>query len=170
MGHFSFRRPLEQSLLQSIWYEVGIGCGRDTSSSPTGCCSEAGGEGIRTKLMKDGHIDTVIGLPTNLFYSTGIPVCILVPKKCNKPDDVLFIKAAEHFVKGKRQNQRTNEHIGKIIETYQFRKEEDCYSKRVSMERATTSTSLATSALPWARKKSTWVPYRRNWARSKNRS
>jgi len=63
-------------------------------------------ERIRTKLLKDGHIDTVIGLPSNLFYSTGIPVCILVLKKCKKPDDVLFINAAEHFVKGKRQNQR----------------------------------------------------------------
>jgi type I restriction enzyme M protein len=81
-------------------------------------------ERIRTKLLKDGHIDTVIGLPANLFYSTGIPVCILVLKKCKKPDDVLFINAAEHFVKGKRQNQLTDEHIAKIIDTYQFRKEE----------------------------------------------
>jgi len=92
-------------------------------------------ERIRTKLLKDGHIDTVIGLPANLFYSTGIPVCILVLKKCKKPDDVLFINAAEHYAKGKRQNQLTDEHIGKIIETYQFRKEEDRYSKRVSIER-----------------------------------
>jgi type I restriction-modification system DNA methylase subunit len=68
-------------------------------------------ERIRTKLLKDGHIDTVIGLPANLFYSTGIPVCILVLKKCKKPDDVLFINAAEHFVKGKRQNQLSPEHI-----------------------------------------------------------
>ena len=90
-------------------------------------------ERIRTKLLKDGHIDTVIGLPANLFYSTGIPVCILVLKKCKKPDDVLFINAAEHFVKGKRQNQLTPEHIAKIIATYQFRKEEERYSRRVEM-------------------------------------
>jgi type I restriction enzyme M protein len=90
-------------------------------------------ERIRTKLLKDGHIDTVIGLPANLFYSTGIPVCILVLKKCKKPDDVLFINAAEHFVKGKRQNQLTPEHIAKIIETYKFRKEEPRYSRRVDM-------------------------------------
>jgi type I restriction enzyme M protein len=50
-------------------------------------------ERIRTKLLKDNHIDTVIGLPSNLFYSTGIPVCILVLKKCKKHDDVLFINA-----------------------------------------------------------------------------
>ena len=92
-------------------------------------------ERIRTKLLKDGHIDTVIGLPANLFYSTGIPVCILVLKKCKKPDDVLFINAAEHFVKGKRQNQLTDEHIAKIIATYQFRTEEDRYSKRIGMDR-----------------------------------
>lgn len=90
-------------------------------------------ERIRTKLLKDGHIDTIIGLPANLFYSTGIPVCILVLKKCKKPDDVLFINAAEHFEKGKRQNQLTEEHIAKIIDTYQFRKEEPRYSRRVEM-------------------------------------
>ncbi len=94
-------------------------------------------ERIRTKLLKDGHIDTVIGLPANLFYSTGIPVCILVLKKCKKPDNVLFINASgpENFEKGKRQNRLTDEHIAKIVDTYQFRKEEERYSKRVSMER-----------------------------------
>ena len=90
-------------------------------------------ERIRTKLLKDGHIDTVIGLPANLFYSTGIPVCILVLKKCKKPDDVLFINAAEHFVKGKRQNQLSAEDIAKIIKTYQFREEAPRYARRVEM-------------------------------------
>ena len=90
-------------------------------------------ERIRRKLLTDGHIDTVIGLPANLFYSTGIPVCILVLKKCKKPDDVLFINAAEHFEKGKRQNQLRPMDIEKIIDTYQNRKEEPRYSRRVNM-------------------------------------
>ena len=90
-------------------------------------------ERIRTKLLKDGHIDTVIGLPANLFFSTGIPVCILVLKKCKKPDDVLFINASEHFEKGKRQNRLREDDIEKIVDTYQFRKEEERYSRRVSM-------------------------------------
>jgi type I restriction enzyme M protein len=90
-------------------------------------------ERIRQKLLKDGHIDTVIGLPANLFYSTGIPVCILVLKKCKKSDDVLFINAAEQFVKGKRQNLLAPEHIAKIIDTYQFRHEEAQYARRVGM-------------------------------------
>jgi type I restriction enzyme M protein len=89
---------------------------------------------IRKKLLDDGHIDMVIGLPANLFYSTGIPVCILVLKKCKKSDDVLIINAAEHFEKGTRQNVLTTEHIDKIIDTYQHRKNEKGYSRRVEME------------------------------------
>lgn len=91
---------------------------------------------IREKLLKDGHIDTVIGLPSNLFFSTGIPVCILVLKKCKKPDDVLFINASasEHFDKGKNQNKLNDKHIAKIVDTYQHRREEERYARRVSME------------------------------------
>jgi len=91
---------------------------------------------IRTKLLKDNNIDTVIGLPANLFFSTGIPVCILVLKKCKKFDDVLFINASdsEHFKKGKRQNNLLPKNIEKIIDTYQYRKEESRYSRRVSIE------------------------------------
>jgi type I restriction enzyme M protein len=91
-------------------------------------------ERIRTKLLKDGHIDTVIGLPANLFYSTGIPVCILVLKKCKRFDDVLFINAADHFEKGKRQNTLTEQHIQKIVGTYRERLGEERYSRRVSMD------------------------------------
>jgi type I restriction enzyme M protein len=85
-------------------------------------------------VLDDGHIDTVIGLPANLFYSTGIPVCILVLKKCKRPDDVLFINAAERFAKGKRQNQLTGQDIEDIVTTYQHRKEQERYARRVSMK------------------------------------
>lgn len=91
-------------------------------------------ERIRTKLLKDHNIDTVIGLPSNLFYSTGIPVCILVLKKCKKEDDILFINASEHYVKGKRQNSLEDKHIDKIVQTYQHRYEIERYSRKVSME------------------------------------
>lgn len=98
-------------------------------------------ERIRTKLLKDNHIDTVIGLPSNLFYSTGIPVCILVLKKCKKQDDVLFINASERYEKGKRQNilregdgDEPND-IQDIIDTYKYRPENiERYARRVSME------------------------------------
>lgn len=104
-------------------------------------------ERIRTKLLKDNNIDTVIGLPSNLFYSTGIPVCILVLKKCKKEDDVLFINASEHYKKGKRQNELRDgkkngvydksepNDIHSIIDTYKNRPEKiERYSRRVSME------------------------------------
>lgn len=92
-------------------------------------------EKIRMKLLKDGNIDAIIGLPANLFFSTGIPVCILVLKKCKKFEDVLVINASGSFKKGKRQNTLLPEHIDRIIETYQYRKDDDKkYSRRVSME------------------------------------
>ncbi len=93
---------------------------------------------IRTKLLKDDNIDTVISLPTNLFFSTGIPVCILVLKKCKKEDDVLFINASseENYEKGKRQNQLREKDIEKIVETYSKRPKNSVerYARRVSME------------------------------------
>lgn len=102
---------------------------------PHGVLFRGGAENkIRTKLLKDGHIDTVIGLPSNLFYSTGIPVCIIVLKKCKKSDDVLFINASEGFDKGKRQNSISPDHIAKIVDTYKHRKEEDRYSRCVEMD------------------------------------
>lgn len=77
----------------------------------------------------------MIGLPPNLFYSTGIPVCILVLKKCKKAEDVLFINAAERFVKGKRQNRLEPEHIEEIIATYQNRPDKiDRCARRVGMK------------------------------------
>lgn len=91
---------------------------------------------IRRKLLEDDNIDAVIGLPANLFYSTGIPVCIIVLKKCRKHDKILFINASgeEHYEKGKRQNNLREEDVDKIVETYQFRKEETRYSRQVSLQ------------------------------------
>ncbi len=90
-------------------------------------------ERIRTKLLKEGHIDTVIGLPANLFYSTGIPVCIVVLKKCKRTDDILFINASEHFEKGRRQNSLRDKDIERIVETYKYRAEGERYARRVQM-------------------------------------
>jgi len=115
---------------------------------PHGVLFRGGAESrIRTKLLKDGNIDTVIGLPSNLFFSTGIPVCILVLKKCKKDNDVLFINASEHYKKEKRQNilrdgkvdgvldPKEPNDIQKIIDTYQNRPEKvERYARRVSME------------------------------------
>jgi len=103
---------------------------------PHGVLFRGGAEArIRTKLLKDHQIDTVIGLPANLFFSTGIPVCILILKKCKKYDDVLFINASgeESFEKGKRQNTLRPTDIDKIVDFYQFRKIEPRFARRVKM-------------------------------------
>jgi len=101
---------------------------------PHGVLFRGGAEAsIRQKLLTDDNIDCIIGLPANLFYSTGIPVCIIVLKKCRKSDDVLFINAAEHYSKDKKQNTLLPEHIDKIVDTYRNRKEEERYSRRVSL-------------------------------------
>lgn len=90
---------------------------------------------IRKKLLEDDNIDAVIGLPANLFYSTGIPVCILVLKKCRKSDKILFINASseEHYQKDKRQNTLRDSDVEDIVEAYQYRLEKPRYSRLVSM-------------------------------------
>jgi len=89
---------------------------------------------IRQKLLEDNNIDAIIGLAPKLFYSTGIPVVIIVLKKCKKNDDVLFINASELYKKEKKQNVLTKEHVQKIVDTYKYRKEEERFSRRVSMD------------------------------------
>lgn len=102
---------------------------------PHGVLFRGGAEAaIRQKLIHDDNIDCIIGLPSNLFFSTGIPVCVIVLKKCRKSDDVLFINAAECYEKGKKQNVLEEEHIDKIIETYRTRSEEERFSRRVSLQ------------------------------------
>ena len=87
-------------------------------------------EHIRKYLIQEKNfLDTVIGLPANIFYGTSIPTCILVFKKCREnPEDILFIDASEHYDKVKTQNILTQENIDKIISTFRERKTEDKYS------------------------------------------
>lgn len=96
-------------------------------------------EVIRKELIKKGYIDAIIGLPANLFYSTGIPVCIIVLKKCRKNDKILFINASseEHYEKGKRQNylRKDDKHddVKDIIDAYKSRATISRYSREVSL-------------------------------------
>ncbi len=68
-------------------------------------------------------------MPANIFYGTSIPTCILVlKKKRENPNNILFIDGSQHFEKVKTQNVLRNEDIDKIISTYESRTEEDKYS------------------------------------------
>ena len=98
---------------------------------PHGALFREGAEGhIRKYLIEDkNYLDTVIGLPANIFYGTSIPTCILVFKKCReRSNNILFIDASEHYEKVKTQNILKAEHIDKIVTTYRNRNTEDKYS------------------------------------------
>ncbi|HCA70542.1 MAG TPA: type I restriction-modification system subunit M, partial [Lachnospiraceae bacterium] len=102
---------------------------------PHGVLFRGAAEGkIRQTLIEKNYLDTVIGLPANLFYGTSIPTTILVFKKNRKTRDILFIDASNEFEKGKNQNNLSNENIDKIIETYQNRKDVDKYAHVASIK------------------------------------
>lgn len=91
-------------------------------------------EVIRRGILEDNLIDTVIGLPENLFYGVSIPATIVVFKKNRKNNDVLFIEASREYEKGKNQNKLLKENIDKIVDTYINRKEIDKYSHLATLE------------------------------------
>lgn len=98
---------------------------------PHGVLFRGAAEGhIRQYLIEDtNQLDTVIGLPANIFYGTGIPTCILVLKKQRQnANDILFIDASNAFEKVKTQNVLLPEHIDNIISTYRNRETKDKYS------------------------------------------
>lgn len=86
---------------------------------------------IRRKLIEDNLLDAVIGLPSNLFTNTSIPVCILVFKKNRANTDILFVDAQKDFVKHK--NIMTAEQVEKVIKAYKDRADIERYSSNISM-------------------------------------
>lgn len=97
---------------------------------PHGILFRGGAEGeIRRKLLEKNYIDTIIGLPSNLFTNTGIPVVVMILRKNRKIDEpVLLIDAAKEFIKVGRQNALEEKHIAKIVDTFMERNEEEGYS------------------------------------------
>lgn len=96
---------------------------------PHGVLFRGAAEGkIRKKLLENGSIDAVIGLPANLFYNTSIPTVILVLKKNKENRDVMFIDASKGFEKKKNQNELREEDIQKILDTYEKRQDVDRYA------------------------------------------
>lgn len=104
---------------------------------PHGVLFRGGAEGkIRASLINDGLLDAVIGLPTNLFFGTGIPAALLVFRKGHRPsgtgqDDVLFIDASREFAAGKNQNQLRESDLQKIVDTYRTRASVEKYARLV---------------------------------------
>ncbi|WP_300279583.1 type I restriction-modification system subunit M [Peptacetobacter sp.] len=104
---------------------------------PHGVLFRGAAEGIIRKYIieKRNLLDTVIGLPVNIFYGTSIPTVILVFKKNrDNKDNVLFIDASNEFEKGKNQNNLTDENVDKIVDTYMKRETIDKYSYVASID------------------------------------
>jgi type I restriction enzyme M protein len=91
---------------------------------PHGVLFRGSSEGVIRQYLieKMNVVDTIIGLPANIFYGTSIPTCILVLKKNRThTGDILFIDASNDFEKQKNQNKLLPEHLDKIIAAFEQR-------------------------------------------------
>jgi len=96
---------------------------------PHGVLFRGSSEGrIRQSLIEENLLEAVIGLPSNLFFGTGIPAAILVFKKNRGRQNVLFIDASKEFSKDKTQNKLRGQDIEKIVNTYKNYETIDKYS------------------------------------------
>ncbi len=119
--------------------------GRVAVIVPHGVLFRGGAEGrIRQQLIEANLLDAVVGLPANLFTTTGIPVAILIFDRSREEGgananrrDVLFIDASKEFTPGKTQNVMDEAHVGKVLETYSTRAAVERYSHRASPEEIT---------------------------------
>ena len=106
-------------------YHMDEADGRVAVLLPHGVLFRGGAEeDIRKWLISSvNRLDAVIGLPPNLFHGTSIPVVIMVlkSKRNGNSGNVFFIDASKDFIKGKNQNELSEEHIEKIIEAYKNR-------------------------------------------------
>lgn len=92
---------------------------------------------IREGILNDDLLEAVIGLPSGLFYGTGIPACLLIINK-NKPADrkgkVLFINAELEYQEGSKQNSLRPQDIKKIVKTFEDFVEIKRYSKVATLK------------------------------------
>jgi len=118
------------------------GEGRVAVVAPHGVLFRGGAEGrIRERLVRDNLLDIVVGLPAQLFPTTGIPVCVLVFDRAREAGgareherDVLFMDASRDFAAGKKQNQLRDEDVAKIVRVARGREEIERYSHCASFE------------------------------------
>lgn len=100
---------------------------------PHGVLFRGGDEGkIRTSLIEKNNIDAIIGLPSNIFFGTGIPTIIMVLKRNRPTSDVLIIDASKGFEKAGKNNKLRACDIKKIVDTLKSRATIDKYSALVS--------------------------------------
>lgn len=88
-------------------------------------------EKIRKNLIEYNHIDTIIGLPANIFFGTGIPTIIMVLRQERERNDVLMIDASKHFIKVGKNNHLQASDIKRIVDCVTHRRELPKFSRIV---------------------------------------
>lgn len=102
---------------------------------PHGVLFRGGEEGeIRKNLIEFNHIDTIIGLPANIFFGTGIPTIIMVLRQKRENTDILIIDASKDFIKDGKNNKLRASDIKKISDTIKLRVDIPKYSRKVSKD------------------------------------
>ncbi|WP_317301142.1 type I restriction-modification system subunit M [Allobaculum stercoricanis] len=102
---------------------------------PHGVLFRGGEEGtIRKNLIENNHIDTIIGLPANIFFGTGIPTIIMVLKQKRENTDTLIIDASKGFIKEGKSNKLRACDIKRIVDTVIKRENIEKYSRVVSRD------------------------------------
>ncbi len=118
-----------QHMLSAIKHD-----GRLATVMPHGVLFRGGEErAARRHFIEKGYLEAIIGLPSNLFYGTGIPACILVMNKqgAASRDHVLFINADREYREGKAQNHLRPEDIDKIVHAYRKGLDIPGYARKV---------------------------------------
>lgn len=102
---------------------------------PHGVLFRGGEEGtIRKNLIENNHIDAIIGLPSNIFFGTGIPTIIMVLKQKRENTDILIVDASKGFIKEGKNNKLRASDIKKIVDVIIHREDFPKYSRVVSRE------------------------------------
>lgn len=91
---------------------------------------------IRKNIIQRKWIKGIIGLPANLFYGTGIPACIIVVDKedADERKGVFMIDASKGYIKDGNKNRLREQDLHKIVDVFNFQKEEAKFSRFVSFE------------------------------------
>ena len=138
-GRFEFGTPPEKNgdyafllhMLKSL-----KSTGKAAVILPHGVLFRGGAEGgIRTRILKQGFIKGIIGLPANLFYGTGIPACIIVLDKegATGRKGIFMVDASKGFIKDGNKNRLRSQDIHKIVDTFNRQQETPKYSRMVPL-------------------------------------
>jgi type I restriction enzyme M protein len=105
------------------------GLGRVGVVMPHGVLFRGGAEArIRQCLIESDRLEAVVSMPSNLFYNTTIPACVLVfraSKAAERRNHVLFVDGSLRFDKGRNQNQMSAADVDAIVAAYRTGEDPD---------------------------------------------